>query len=94
MVSNGVDKLRAYGQYLGRRYKDFPNIIWMHGNDYQDWGPTNDPYVTAVASGIRDVDTRHLQTVELNYLVSGSLDDPAWAPLIDLNASYTYEPDV
>ena len=39
-----------------RRYKDFPNIIWMHGNDYQDWGPTNDPYVTAVAQGIRDVD--------------------------------------
>ena len=67
MVNNGVDKLRAYGQYLGRRYKDFPNIIWMHGNDYQDWGPTNDPYVTAVAQGIRDVDPHHLQTVELNY---------------------------
>ena len=92
MVDNGVDKLRAYGQYLGRRYKDFPNIIWMSGNDYQDWGPTFDPYVTAVAQGIRDVDPRHLQTVELNYLVSGSLDDPAWAPLIDLNASYSYGP--
>ena len=94
MVSNGVDKDRAYGQYLGRRYKDFPNIIWMHGNDYQDWGPTNDPYVTAVAQGIRDVDPSRLQTVELNYRVSGSLDDPAWAGLIDLNASYTYEPHV
>jgi uncharacterized repeat protein (TIGR01451 family) len=92
MVSNGVDKLRAYGQYLGSRYKSFPNVIWMHGNDYQDWGPTNDPYVTAIARGIRDVDPNRLQTVELNFLVSGSLDDPAWAPLIDLNASYTYEP--
>jgi uncharacterized repeat protein (TIGR01451 family) len=92
MVSNGVAKDRAYGQYLGTRYKDFPNIIWMHGNDYQDWGPTNDPYVTAVAQGIRDVDPSRLQTVELNYRVSGSLDDPAWAGLIDLNASYTYEP--
>ena len=94
MVSNGVDKLRAYGQYLGRRYKDFPNIIWMHGNDYQEWGPTNDPYVTAIDLGIRDVDPSRLQTVELNYTVSGSLDDPVWAPLIDLNASYTYLPDV
>ena len=92
MVDNGVDKLRAYGEYLGRRYKDFPNIIWMHGNDYQEWGPTYDPYVTAVALGIRDVDTRHLQTVELNYTSSGSLDDPAWAPIIQLNASYTYLP--
>ena len=75
------------------RYKDFPNIIWMHGNDYQVWGPTYDPYVTAVALGIRRRRTRaQLQTVELNYTVSGSLDDAAWAPLIDLNASYTYEP--
>jgi hypothetical protein len=64
----------------------------MHGNDYQTWGPTNDPYVTAVALGISDVDTRHLQTVELDYTTSGSLDDEAWAPIIQLNASYTYFP--
>ena len=92
MVNNGIEKLHAYGEYLGNRYKDFPNIIWMHGNDYQRWGPTYDPYVTAVALGIAGVDTRHLQTVELNYFVSGSLDDPAFEPIIDLNASYTYEP--
>jgi chitodextrinase len=92
MESNGVDKLRAYGQYLGRRYRDFPNIIWMHGNDFQNWGPSTDPYVLAVAEGIRDVDATHLQTVELNYTTSGSLDDPAWAPFIQLNASYTYFP--
>jgi uncharacterized protein DUF4038/concanavalin A-like lectin/glucanase superfamily protein/collagenase-like protein with putative collagen-binding domain/fibronectin type III domain protein len=92
MIANGVDKLRAYGQYLGRRYKDFPNIIWMSGNDYQNWGPTNDPYVTAVALGIADEDSSHLQTVELDFPTSGSLDDPTWAPIIQLNASYTYEP--
>ncbi len=92
MAANGVDKLRAYGRFLGARYKNFPNIIWMHGNDYQSWGPTYDPYVTAVALGIRDVDTRHIHTVELNYLVSGSLDDNTWAPIISLNASYTYSP--
>jgi len=92
MQSNGVDKCRAYGQFLGRRYVDFDNILWMHGNDYQDWGPYNDAFTTAVAAGIRDFDKRHLQTVELNAFVSGSLDDPAWAPLIDVNASYTYYP--
>ena len=92
MEANGIDKLRAYGQYLGTRYRDFPNIIWMHGNDFQNWGPSTDPYVTAVAIGIGDTDTRHLQTVELDYPTSGSLDDPAWAPLIQLNASYTYDP--
>jgi Putative collagen-binding domain of a collagenase/Protein of unknown function (DUF4038) len=30
--------------------------------------------------------------VELHYLTSGSLDDPSWAPLIELNAAYTYFP--
>jgi Protein of unknown function (DUF4038)/Concanavalin A-like lectin/glucanases superfamily/Putative collagen-binding domain of a collagenase len=92
LIANGVDKDLAYGRYLGQRYKDFPNIIWMSGNDYQDWGPTNDPYVMAVAQGIKDTDPRHIQTVELNFLTSGSLDDPAWAPLISLNASYIYDP--
>jgi Protein of unknown function (DUF4038)/Concanavalin A-like lectin/glucanases superfamily/Putative collagen-binding domain of a collagenase len=92
LIANGVDKDRAYGRYLGERYKNFPNIIWMSGNDYQSWGPTNDPYVTAVAQGIKDTDPGHIQTVQLNFMTSGSLDDPAWAPLISLNASYTYAP--
>ena len=92
MVSNGVAKDREFGRYLGARYKGFPNIIWMSGNDYQSWGPINDPYVTAVAQGIKDTDPGHIQTVELNFETSGSLDDPAWAPLISLNASYTYGP--
>ena len=30
--------------------------------------------------------------MQLNFFTSGSLDDPAWEPLIDLNASYTYDP--
>ena len=45
-----------------------------------------------VAQGIRDTDPSALQTVELNFVTSSSLDDLAWAPLIDLNASYTYDP--
>ena len=92
LVANGVEKDRAYGQYLGRRYGRFHNIVWMSGNDYQAWGPENDPYVSAVARGIRDTDPTALQTVELNYSPSASLDDPAWTELIDLNASYTYDP--
>jgi hypothetical protein len=93
MVQNGVARCRAYGQYLGKRYRGFNNILWMSGNDFQDWRDAkNDAAVTAVALGIKDTDTRHLHTVELNYLVSGSLDDPNWAPIIGLNASYTYYP--
>jgi Protein of unknown function (DUF4038)/Putative collagen-binding domain of a collagenase len=90
---NGKSKAFDYGQYLGNRYKDFPNIIWMHGNDLQSWrNAVDDDLVQAVARGIRSVDTNHIHTVELNYTTSGSLDDDSWAPLIELNAAYTYFP--
>jgi hypothetical protein len=91
--SNGTVKAFAYGQYLGNRYTDLPNIIWMHGNDFQTWrNTTDDALVQAVARGIRSADSNHIHTVELNYLTSGSLDDSSWAPLIDLDAAYTYFP--
>jgi hypothetical protein len=93
MLKNGPEKCRAYGRYLGNRYKAFDNLLWMHGNDFQTWkNAEHDAVVQAVARGIRDKDSRHLHTVELNYLVSGSVDDPSWVPLIDLSASYTYYP--
>ena len=30
LKANGVAGAFAYGQYLGQRYKEFPNLIWMH----------------------------------------------------------------
>jgi len=93
LVDNGVTKARDYGRYLGTRYQSFDNIVWMHGNDFQTWpNAGDDAVVQAVAAGIHDTDDRHIHTVELDYSVSGSLDDPTWAPLIELNASYTYFP--
>ena len=66
--TNGAAKAFAYGQYLGDRYKNFPNIIWMHGNDFQSWrNAADNALVQAVARGIRSVDSNHIHTVELNY---------------------------
>jgi Protein of unknown function (DUF4038)/Putative collagen-binding domain of a collagenase len=91
--ANGTEKAFAYGQYLGDRYNDLPNIVWLHGNDFQSWrNMADDVLVQAVARGIRSRDHNHIHTVELNYLTSASLDDPAWAPLIELDAAYTYFP--
>jgi Protein of unknown function (DUF4038)/Putative collagen-binding domain of a collagenase len=91
--ANGTAKAFEYGQWLGNRYKKFPNIIWMNGNDFQMWkNASDDALVQAVARGIRSRDPIHIHTVELNFLTSGSLDDPTWAPLIELNAAYTYFP--
>ncbi len=93
LQANGVDKARAYGRFLGKRFKNQSNIIWMSGNDFQSWqNDSDDAVVSAVAKGIQDKDATHIHTVELNYYVSGSLDDKTWRPLIDLDAVYTYRP--
>jgi hypothetical protein len=90
---NGLSKAYAFGRYLGSRYKKFPNIVWMSGNDFQTWrAPPDDALALAVARGIKATDPRHLQTVELDYVDSGSLDDPNWRGLISLDAAYSYLP--
>ena len=91
--SNGAAKAYAYGRYLGLRYRRFPNIVWLNGNDYQTWSqPRDDALVLAVARGIRSVDPSQLQTIELNFLISTSLDDPRWKGIVGLDAAYTYSP--
>ena len=91
--SNGVAKAYAYGRYLGRRYRRYANIVWLNGNDYETWSqPADDAVVLAVARGIRSVDPDQLQTIELNFLSSTSLDDTRWRGIIGLDAAYTYFP--
>jgi Protein of unknown function (DUF4038)/Putative collagen-binding domain of a collagenase len=91
LQANGSAKAYAYGRYLGKRYAKFPNIVWMSGNDFQNWGDASaDAVVLAVAKGIRSADPHHLHTVELNFNVSSSLDDARWEPLLGLDAAYTY----
>ncbi len=91
--ANGEMKARKYGEYLGKRFKDQPNIIWMSGNDFQSWrDPSQNRLVRAVMRGLAATDPNHIQTIELDYYVSASLDDRALQPLIGLDAVYTYRP--
>lgn len=93
MRNNGLHAAYLYGQYLGDRYKDYPNIGWLHGNDYITWtDPKDDALTQAVARGIRSKDATHLHTIELHYFTSASYDDPNWVPLLDINGIYTYSP--
>ncbi len=91
MKKNGVDKCRAYGRYLGKRYAGFDNILWFHGNDYGDHSAKNDEFVLAVAKGIKELDDRHLHTSELNPGET-SLSDERWAPILGLSGAYNYGP--
>jgi hypothetical protein len=90
LKNNGEAKSETYGKFLGERYRDDVNIIWMFGNDYADW-ETYDPYLVALAKGLRDADPKKLQTIELAPS-NTSFDDATWPPLIELATAYAYAP--
>jgi Protein of unknown function (DUF4038)/Putative collagen-binding domain of a collagenase len=93
LKKNGVDKSRSYGEFVGSRYRNDPKIIWMLGNDYQeDQWETYDPFVIALSEGIRSADPKKLQTIELNYNMSTSYDNPSWPGKTDVATAYSYYP--
>jgi hypothetical protein len=54
----------AYGEWLGRRYKDAPNIIWILGGDRSLETETHKEVIRAMARGLRKGDGgAHLQTL-------------------------------
>lgn len=53
-------KAAAYGKFLGERYKDKPNIIWLIGGDIR--GDKKPEVWDAMARAIRKVDTGHIMT--------------------------------
>ena len=93
LENNGPTKAYDYGVFLGNRYKALPNIVWESGNDFQTWNssPNDNNLVYQVMAGIASVDSRHVQTIELNYLESYSNQDTAvLAPVLTLDPAYTY----
>jgi len=90
MRANGPARMRAYGEFLGRRYASYPNIIWALGGD---WGPVAGnsdvtAEVNALAEGIRSQDPVHLMTAKSERNRS-SVDDYD-QPWLDINAVYTW----
>jgi hypothetical protein len=59
--------IAIYGKYLGNRYKDFPNIIWINGGD-RSGGKNNAgdgdnfPVWDAIGKAIKSTDPNHLMT--------------------------------
>ncbi len=56
-----VEKARIYGKWIAKRYKDFPNIIWINGGD-RSGGDGNTETWNALGSAIKSVDKNHLMT--------------------------------
>ena len=88
MANVGSSTLRAYGRYLGNRYKGFTNIIWVHGGDFD---PPNKDLVRAIAEGIQELDQNNLHTAH-GSPGSSALDYWRGEPWLQVNNVYTYEP--
>ncbi len=64
--------LTAYGAWLGNRYKNFPNIVWVLGGDADPTAAGLYQKIADIGSGIRSADTNHLITMEASrFTISG-----------------------
>ena len=88
MVANGAERLHRYGEYLGRRYRDFSNVLWVHAGDYD---PPREDLVRAIAQGIRKYDARALHTAHGSPETS-AIDYWRGEPWLQVNNVYTYGP--
>jgi hypothetical protein len=50
----------AYGRWLGERYRNRPNIIWIVGGDWTADSPSSHAIWCAMGRGVRQGDWRHL----------------------------------
>lgn len=82
------EKCLEYGQYLGKRYKDFDNIIWVMGGDRNPSDVIEK--VDLIALGIREFDKRHLFTAHGNSEPSTpeQFGSGGW---LNVNSSYSCE---
>jgi len=87
--AGGRDKLRAYGRFVGRRFRDLPNIVWMLGGDYTPEKP-DQWTVNELAEAIREEDPTHLMTAHHSPESSAvaAFGEQGW---IDVNNFYGYE---
>lgn len=88
MAAAGAQRLGAYGRFVGRRYRHFDNIMWVHGGDYD---PADKNLVSAVAKGIMEENPDALATFH-GAPETAPLEFWGYEPWLRVNNLYTYGP--
>ena len=89
MEATGADRLRKFGRYVGQRFKDFNNIVWVHVGDYN---PPNKKLSQAVAEGIRETLPNSLHVAHNGPGMHGLGYWSASEIPIAIDTLYTYAP--
>ena len=89
--TNTKDVCRRYGEWVGKRYRGFENVIWVAGGDYTPPEASEGrARLRAIVDGIRSVSdqawTGHWSPE------SHAFAGPAFGAPLDLDAVYTYGP--
>lgn len=85
---NGPDRCQAWGEWLGRRFGKFPNVIWILGGDNDPHNARNE--IRALATGLKSAAPHQLVTYHAASTHSSTDVWPADEPWLDLSMVYTY----
>ncbi|MDB5561622.1 MAG: hypothetical protein JWN11_1040, partial [Hyphomicrobiales bacterium] len=87
MARSGAQSLKSYGAYLGNRYKDLSNIVWVLGGDYDAPDKT---LIRAMVEGLTAANPLALKTVHSSR---DTVTSDYWAGdrWLDLDTAYTYD---
>jgi hypothetical protein len=91
MKKNGVEPLKAYGRYLGLRYRSVKNIIWINGGDYN---PPERDLMEAIVKGILETDSHAMHSFHGSRGTAARMflgEKTSW---LDVNTIYTDENNV
>jgi hypothetical protein len=85
MIANGPAKMYEYGRFIGNRYKDYSNIVWVMGGDASPDEALDE--IRAMVKGIQETTNNQIFTVHNGRYSSGvtEYNGDNW---IDLNSTY------
>ncbi|MEW6329951.1 MAG: glycoside hydrolase family 140 protein [Pseudomonadota bacterium] len=86
--SSSPATMRNYGRYVGKRYRNFPNIIWLIGGDANPVAHGVAAKLREFVAGLREADTVHLITAH-NARNLAAMDIWTTDSWLDINNIYT-----
>jgi len=87
ILAQKTSVMNNYGKFLGKRYKDQGNIVWVSGGDMNPAAHTGlRARVNGIVSGIKTYDTNHLHTAHSGPRRSAMMDFKR--ALLNLNTAY------
>jgi Protein of unknown function (DUF4038)/Putative collagen-binding domain of a collagenase len=90
ITNNGPTKCRSYGSFLGNRFNNFPNIIWLLGGDYSPpAGSTGELNAVQMAEGIKSTDRADRLFTYHGVRRTNAIDQIAFNPYVSINAVYS-----